>query len=189
MFRLRTLVNRLLREGKIDPDTKIRIEFARGLNDTNQRKAIEQYQREREAENRKYADEIRAQYAAETGLTIEPSEDDILKYRLWEEQKHVCPYTGKQIRVSDFIGSAPGFDIEHTLPRARGGDDSQMNKTLCESRFNRESKRTKLPAELSNRAEILETPPRKRKGTAPSNGATTCACNAITGAENTNGSP
>ena len=156
LFRLRTLVNRLLREGKIDPDTKIRIEFARGLNDANQRKAIEQYQREREAENRKYADEIRAQYAAETGLTIEPSEDDILKYRLWEEQKHVCPYTGKQIRVSDFIGSAPGFDIEHTLPRARGGDDSQMNKTLCESRFNRESKRTKLPAELSNRAEILE---------------------------------
>lgn len=80
----------------------------------------------------------------------------MLKYRLWEEQQHVCPYTGRQIRISDFVGSAPDFDIEHTLPQARGGDDSQMNKTLCENRFNRETKRAKLPAELSNHVEIME---------------------------------
>ena len=156
LFRLRDLINILLREEKIDRDTKIRIEFARGLNDANRRKAIEQYQREREAENRKYAEEIRRQYAAETGREITPSEDELLKYRLWEEQQHVCPYTGRQIRISDFIGANPGFDIEHTLPRAKGGDDSQMNKTLCENRFNRETKRAKLPAELSNHAEIME---------------------------------
>lgn len=59
LFRLRDLINTLLREGRIDRDTKIRIEFARGLNDANRRKAIEQYQREREAENRKFAEEIR----------------------------------------------------------------------------------------------------------------------------------
>lgn len=156
LFRLRALVNQLLREGKIDRDTKINIEFARGLNDANRRKAIEQYQREREAENRKYADEIRKQYAEETGRAIEPTETDVLKYRLWEEQQHICPYSGRQIRISDFLGASPEFDIEHTLPRARGGDDSQMNKTLCESRFNRDIKRNKLPAELSNHAEILE---------------------------------
>lgn len=156
LFRLRDLVNTLLREEKIDRDTKIRIEFARGLNDANRRKAIEQYQREREAENRKYAEEIRRQYAAETGGEITPSEDEVLKYRLWEEQQHVCPYTGRQIRISDFIGANPDFDIEHTLPRARGGDDSQMNKTLCENRFNRDTKRAKLPTELSNHAEIME---------------------------------
>ena len=156
LFRLRDLVNTLLREEKIDRDTKIRIEFARGLNDANRRKAIEQYQREREAENRKFAEEIRLQYTAETGREITPSEDEVLKYRLWEEQQHVCPYTGRQIRISDFIGANPGFDIEHTLPRARGGDDSQMNKTLCENRFNRDTKRAKLPTELSNHAEIME---------------------------------
>lgn len=156
LFRLRDLINILLREEKIDRDTKIRIEFARGLNDANRRKAIEQYQREREAENRKYAEELRCQYAAETGREITPSEVELLKYRLWEEQQHVCPYTGRQIRISDFIGANPDFDIEHTLPRARGGDDSQMNKTLCENRFNREIKRAKLPTELSNHAEIME---------------------------------
>ncbi len=156
LFRLRNLINTLLREGRIDRDTKIRIEFACRLNDANRRKAIEQYQREREAENRKYAEEISRQYAAQTGREIKPSDDEVLKYRLWEEQQHVCPYTGRQIRISDFVGSAPDFDIEHTLPRAREGDDSQMNKTLCENRFNRETKRAKLPAELSNHAEIME---------------------------------
>lgn len=156
LFRLRALVNQLLREGKIDRDTKIHIEFARRLNDANRRKAIEQYQREREAENREYAEEIRKHYASETGMEIEPSEDDIFKYRLWKEQKQICPYKGESIRISDFIGPSPIFDIEHTVPRARGGDDSQMNKTLCEIYFNRFIKRNKLPSELSNHAEILE---------------------------------
>ena len=156
LFRLRDLINTLLREEKIDRDTKIRIEFARGLNDANRREAIEQYQREREKENQEYAEMISRQYAAETGREITPSDDEVLKYRLWEEQKHVCPYTGRQIRISDFIGANPEFDIEHTLPRARGGDDSQMNKTLCENRFNRDTKRAKLPTELSNHAEIME---------------------------------
>ena len=154
LFRLRILINKLLRDGKIDRTTKINIEFARGLNDANQRKAIEQYQRDREAEHKKYAEEIRRQYAAERGLDIEPTDDDLLKYRLWEEQNHICLYTGSQIRISDFIGDAARYDIEHTVPRSRGGDNSQMNKTLCENRFNRDVKKAKLPSELSVHAEI-----------------------------------
>lgn len=155
LFRLRILVNKLLRDGKIDRDTKINIEFSRGLNDANKRKAIEQYQREREAEHRKFSDEIRRLYAEATGLEIEPSDTDILKYRFWEEQKHLCPYTGKSIGISDFIGTDTRFDIEHTLPRSRGGDNSQLNKTLCENRFNRENKCAKLPAELTNHDAIM----------------------------------
>lgn len=154
LFRLRVLVNTLLRERKIDRTTKINIEFARGLNDANRRKAIEMFQREREDENRKYAEEIRAQYRAECGCDVEPTKDDVLKYRLWLEQEKICPYTGQPIPISGFIGGATAFDIEHTVPRARGGDDSQMNKTLCESRFNRMVKQAKLPAELANHAEV-----------------------------------
>lgn len=154
LFRLRILINRLLREGKIDRQTKINIEFSRGLNDANRRKAIEQYQRTREAENRKYASEIRRLYAEQTGCAIEPSDNDVLKYRLWEEQNHHCLYTGQQIGITDFIGPSPRFDIEHTVPRSMGGDDSQMNKTLCENRFNREVKRGKLPSQLANKDEV-----------------------------------
>ena len=39
---------------------------------------------------------------------------------------------------------ASKYDIEHTVPRSRGGDNSQMNKTLCESRFNRDVKKGSL---------------------------------------------
>ena len=155
LFRMRALLNRLLREGRIDPMTKINIEFARGLNDANMRKAIEQWQRERERENKRYAQEIRKLYEEQTGSPIEPTEEDILRYRLYEEQNHICLYTGQQIGITDFIGSSASYDIEHTLPRSRGGDDSQMNKTLCENRFNRNTKRSKLPSELSEHEAIM----------------------------------
>ena len=155
LIRLRALANQLLREGKIDRYTKINIEFSRGLNTANKRKAIEQYQRENEANHKKYADEITELYKAECGVDIIPTENDILKYQLWLEQKRQCIYTGEQIKVCDFIGPNPKYDIEHTVPRSRGGDNSQMNNTLCQCKFNRDIKRAKLPAELSNYAEIL----------------------------------
>ena len=155
LFRLRALINQLLRDGKIDRYTKINIEFARGLNTANKRKAIEQYQRDNEARHKKYADEIIKLFREECGTDITPTEDDILKYQLWEEQNHLCLYTGNQISISDFIGLNPKYDIEHTVPRSRGGDNSQANKTLCQCRFNRDVKRAKLPSELANYAEIM----------------------------------
>ena len=155
LFRLRALVNRLLKDGKIDKLTKINIEFARGLNDANMRSAIDRYQRENEALYKSYADEIIKLVKAECGYDIIPSDDDILKYKLWIEQKKLCLYTGEQISICDFIGANPKYDIEHTVPRSRGGDNSQMNKTLCQADFNRSIKREKLPAELSNHAQIM----------------------------------
>lgn len=155
LFRLRALFNALLRDGRIDRNTKIHIEFARELNDANRRKAIEEHQREQERERDKFADEIRRQYEEATGRPIEPSDEEVLKYRLWEEQNHRCLYTGKQIGITDFIGASACCDIEHTVPRSRGGDNSQMNKTLCENRFNREQKRAKLPSELPVHAEVM----------------------------------
>ena len=155
LFRMRALINQLIKEGKIDGETKINIEFARGLNNANKRKAIEVYQRNREKKHNEYAEEIRKLYREECGVDIEPTEDDILKYQLWEEQNHRCLYTGQTIRICDFIGANPRFDIEHTVPRSRGGDNSQMNKTLCECNFNRNVKKGKLPSELANHAEIM----------------------------------
>ncbi len=48
LFRLRALINTLLRENKIDKKTRINIEMARELNDANKRAAIKQYQDEQE---------------------------------------------------------------------------------------------------------------------------------------------
>lgn len=155
LFRLRALVNQLLKEGKIDKTTKVNIEFARGLNDANMRNAIERYQRENEKKRKEYADAIAKRFKEEYGCYITPTEDDILKYQLWIEQNKRCLYTGEKIDLPDFIGANPKYDIEHTVPRSKGGDNSQMNKTLCQSDFNRRIKREKLPAELANHAEIV----------------------------------
>ena len=89
------------------------------------------------------------------GEDYDVKDDDIKKYILWEEQGHICLYTGRQIAISDFIGNSQNFDIEHTIPRSVDGDSTRMNLTLCDSRFNREIKKTKLPAELPNHDEIM----------------------------------
>ena len=156
LFRLRALVNQLLKEGKIDKTTKINVELARELNTANKRRAIERYQRENEKTRKEYANAIAELYKAECGYEIVPTNDEILKYQLWIEQNRVCLYTGEQIGICDFIGANPKYDIEHTVPRSRGGDNSQMNKTLCQADFNRRIKRKKLPAELSNHKDILD---------------------------------
>lgn len=156
LFQLRKLVNKLLAEGKIDRNTTINIEFARELNDANKRKAIADRNRQEQKEKDNARNEIKEYYLKEKGLQIEPTNRDVLKYQLWEEQKHECIYTGKTINISDFIGSNPPFDIEHTIPQSVGGDSTKMNLTLCDSRFNREVKKTHLPSELSNHEDILQ---------------------------------
>ena len=151
IFRLRKLINRLLEEGKIDPETEIHIEFARELNDANKRRAIAKFAKDNQEKN----DEARKKIIEIKGEDYDVKDDDIKKYILWEEQGHICLYTGRQIAISDFIGNSQNFDIEHTIPRSVDGDSTRMNLTLCDSRFNREIKKTKLPAELSNHDEIM----------------------------------
>ena len=151
IFRLRKLVNRLLEEGKIDLDTEIHIEFARELNDANKRRAIAKFAKD----NQKKNDEARKKIIDKMGEEYNVKDDDILKCILWEEQGHICLYTGRQIAIPDFVGTSQKFDIEHTIPRSVDGDSTRMNLTLCDSRFNREIKKTKLPTELSNHDEIM----------------------------------
>ena len=154
LFRLRRLVNSLLEDGVIDRHTRVSVVLSRNLNDRNMRKAIELYQKRNEARREECRAAVQAFYD-EAGLDREPSEDDVLKYELWEEQKHIDIYSGDTIGLSDFLGMDASYDIEHTFPLSRGGDDSKENKTLCNWRFNRMVKGPKVPAELGNHEDIL----------------------------------
>lgn len=151
LFRLRHVVNTLLREGKIDEFTTIHIEFARELNDANKRAAIRQWQNEREKQNKEYAQKIKELM----GNGYEPTTTEILKYRLWEEQQHICLYTGEKINATDLFDGNK-FDIEHTIPRSAGGDSTDMNLTICQSKYNRDVKRTMIPTQLPNHELIME---------------------------------
>ena len=155
LHQLRKVINMLLREGVIDPNTEVHIEYARELNDSNKRQAIARWNKERERARAGYADDIVKLYKEETGRDIEPTDVDILKFQLWEEQDHVCLYTGEKIGLADFIGPNPRYDIEHTVPRSVGGDSTMENMTLCSSRFNRDVKKAQLPSELSCHEAIM----------------------------------
>ena len=151
LHQLRKVINELIKTDVIDPETRIHIEMARGLMNANERKAWQNWQRDRENLRKEYALKIQEHLSSDA----EPSETDILKYQLWEEQNHKCIYTGKEIALSEFLGANPSFDIEHTIPRSISFDNSQVNKTLCENTFNRSVKKNKIPYELPNHEEIL----------------------------------
>ena len=152
---LRSVVNQLLRDGTIDRDTEVHVEYARELNDANKRKAIADYQKDIERKRADYRKRIIELYKEECHKEIEPTDSDILKFQLWEEQNHKCLYTDSEIGICDFLGDNPKFDIEHTIPRSVGGDSTQMNLTLCDAMFNRQVKGARLPSQLPNHADIL----------------------------------
>lgn len=155
LHEMRKVINQLLREKIIDSNTEVHVEYARGLNDANMRKAIADYQRAQDQKHQKYQNSIKELYLQETGRNIDPTETDIRKYELWEEQSHKCLYTGAEIGIADFLGDNPKYDIEHTIPRSIGGDSIMENLTLCDSRYNRDVKKAKMPSELANHEEIL----------------------------------
>ncbi len=156
LHQLRKVINALLQDGTINNETEVHIEYARELNDANKRKAIAQWNKGRETQRRKYREDIRTLYKEEYGQDIEPTEDDVTKFQLWEEQNHICLYSGKSIGIGDFVGIRTTCDIEHTIPRSVGGDSTLENMTLCFNYFNRDIKKAKLPTQLSNHDEIME---------------------------------
>lgn len=156
LHQLRKVLNTLIFEGQVDEKTIIHIEMARELNDANKRKGIQDYQNENKKNREENAKNIRKLYFDECKKEIEPTEDDLLRYQLWLEQNKQEIYEdGKNISICDIIGNDPKYDIEHTIPRSRSQDNSQMNKTLCSQRFNRDIKGNKIPCELTNHLEIL----------------------------------
>ncbi len=146
---LRRLVNTLRANGTIDAHTVINIELARTVNSANMCRAIEK----RNIEIAKKRDEAKKELAELlkiNGMTSNIDDDLILRYLLWEEQRHFSVYTGQQISFKQMVQDC---DIEHTLPRARGGTNEQSNMTLCESHYNRNVKKKKLPSECPNAEE------------------------------------
>ena len=64
-----------------------------------------------------------------------PTRSDVLRYKLWLEQKYRSPYTGQPIPLAKLFTSA--YEIEHVIPQSRYFDDSFSNKVICESEVNK----------------------------------------------------
>lgn len=178
LYKFREVLNYLIEIGKIDDETRLVVEVARELNDSNKRWAIDTYQRNREVENREFSkvilelindpefsgvanpqssidtDKFRlwaeqiVNYK-ETLKTIISTNSDVQKYRLWKEQNCICMYTGRVIKLTDLF-NVNKVDFEHTIPRSKSFDNSMANLTVCYADYNRNIKNNRMPAELAN---------------------------------------
>ena len=126
LFELRKLVNELIDEhGQLD---EIKVEMARDLKiSKSQRNKIRRDQKRLEREN----DRVKKEVEKYTRV----SHDNVLKFKLWEECKQTCAYTGVPIPIAKlFTGE---IQIEHIHPWSRSLNDSFNNKTLCYANENR----------------------------------------------------
>ena len=71
----------------------------------------------------------------ESDVKKRPKNSEILRYKLWLEQKYRSPYTGEIIPLSKLF--TPDYEIEHIIPQSRYFDDSFSNKVICESDINK----------------------------------------------------
>lgn len=87
LHELRKLINYMIETDQIDNETRIVVEIARELNDSNKRWAIETWQRQREAENQEFSKAIELLLIDNKNIKANPqSENDIDKMRLFYEQ-------------------------------------------------------------------------------------------------------
>lgn len=68
--------------------------------------------------------------------TAQPSQNDLIRYKLWLEQKYRSPYTGAMIPLNKLF--TPQYEIEHIIPQSRYFDDSFSNKVICEIEVNKD---------------------------------------------------
>ncbi len=67
--------------------------------------------------------------------TAQPAKNDLIRYKLWLEQKYRSPYTGNIIPLNKLF--TPAYEIEHIIPQSRHFDDSFSNKVICEAEVNK----------------------------------------------------
>lgn len=64
-----------------------------------------------------------------------PTSSEVLRYKVWLEQKYRSPYTGEIIPLGKLF--TPAYEIEHIIPQSLYFDDSFSNKVICESEVNK----------------------------------------------------
>ncbi|MCC7193565.1 MAG: type II CRISPR RNA-guided endonuclease Cas9 [Phycisphaeraceae bacterium] len=126
LVELRKLVNAIIREhGK--PDS-IHIEMIRDVKQGEKaRRAYNLSMRDREKNRDAAAEKLR-----ENGVKV--TREAINRYLLWEEQGHICIYSGDPISFKQLYSGE--IDTDHILPYSRCLDDSLMNKVVCFRRSN-----------------------------------------------------
>lgn len=132
------VLNAIIR--KYGSPQRISIELAREMrNNFDERRKMEK----RNEENRKKNEKAMAQIEKLKGGR--PTGQDLVKFKLYQEQDGTCLYSGTQLDVAKLF--EPGYvDVDHIIPYSISFDDSYRNKVLVRSAENRQ-KGNRLPLE------------------------------------------
>lgn len=101
------------------------VELARDLLRNTKKGSAEDKQR---LANRKANSEARTVVAKYLNIQ-NPTDTDILKYRLWKEQDEKCIYSGKEISLKQLLSAV--VEIDHILPLSKSMADGASNKVVC----------------------------------------------------------
>lgn len=93
--------------------------------------------------NAKRNEELRQQIKKIKGA--EPTGQDIVKFKLFQEQNGVCLYSGQNLDITRLF-EAGYVDVDHIIPYSISFDDSYTNKVLVRSPENRQ-KGNRIPAD------------------------------------------
>jgi CRISPR-associated endonuclease Csn1 len=149
---LKKLLNYLLQKNKINAHTKIVVEIARELNDTNTRKAIKKYQDERARLREAYKKKIAEHFdeLGDTNKNISPEMID--RYELWEEQNKKCMYCSNPIECTDIMNGTA--QIEHTIPAGISQCNELFNLTIAHPTCNAK-KAKRYPTQWTDNYELI----------------------------------
>lgn len=140
----RKVINAIIK--KYGLPKEIKIETARELaKSRDERNKIEKEQKERFENNLNIKEYLVSLLPDIFPNTDYVSSTDLLKYKLWQEQGEICPYSLERIKIEELFNNNL-VQIDHILPYSRTFDDSYFNKTLVLTKYNQE-KREKTPYE------------------------------------------
>lgn len=132
------VLNAIIRERGSSP-TFINIELAREMaRDFAERSKMKKDMDENHARNERIIERIRTEYGKER-----PTGQDLVKFKLWEEQHGECAYSQRHISIERLF--EPGYvEVDHIIPYSISFDDGYKNKVLVFTEENR-NKSNRLP--------------------------------------------
>ena len=136
------VINALIREQDASP-TFVNIELAREVSQNFSERDKTRKQNEANAQRN---EAVMAELRSTFGL-MNPSGQDLIKYRLFLEQGGVCPYI-QQPLLPERLFEAGYADIDHIVPYSISFDDRFCNKVLTFASVNRKEKGNRLPLQF-----------------------------------------
>ena len=120
------------------PPREIIVELSRDIkNGVKARNEMEKNNNKQAKNKQRIRDDLEKEGAA-------PTPSNVLKYELWEEQDHQCPYCDRKIGVAD-VASGAATNFEHIIPQSKSKVGRKRSEILLAHRACNADKTNQLP--------------------------------------------